>query len=727
MAKKSATKVAGGGDGVPSGEGVIPSRSTRAATKKAAGHVAAPAEPPVQAPAKQAPKPKGTGKKNSKPKPEEPARAGAPKAPMHPAPLSSQTITVETLPSRPRPSTATKKSDTPVNNVPASVLSGVSAQDIEKMRQLVAIFDTSTSAQHATDDSAAAGHDRKPADSIPTAPLSGRTSNDTPGTKPITKSQGKRKELHPEPGQQVKQGTSVNVFTDTTDVPAAGNDGASPIRKKRKTPAANPAASEAPTRTSAPLGAKPGNDLNRVPVDQQAYAGMEHLLSSQSTQQRRLSHYGMRGESICGTDEELCPANGKSANPAFSSTNNATVITPTPLKSALKNPKSHFEIDLTKSPDVGYAQNDSTVLPTPSRPNKPRTSAAQPTEKTPATSTARKARTLVTPDRERETSVHSVVSSDSEESSVRDDEEVQEENDENDESYEDEPESAEGEGESDEGENFDEEEMPGPAAGDDQEDLDDDDDAGSGGVSEDGHTAGEPAATEPEAAVPEADAGDLDGGRKSVVPYMFDKEAQDRLGAIRDATHGLRSGLFGAPMRKTILPFKPSCFQVDEDHNGIAPVFYSSNDNDMFCCREKPDFLNSPKKAILVNLRMFESFSKGWGVVAVPAVEGKENNIIGYVHDPKIVLRELLGTTHIVQANLLWDDVWDFGTTVVAMGRVRWIAQSCPRRDGINVTTLRPDTTTRSPTDQRPGGERFTGTVIGQDVEKKNKAKGPRR
>ncbi|RPA83742.1 hypothetical protein BJ508DRAFT_304277 [Ascobolus immersus RN42] len=150
-------------------------------------------------------------------------------------------------------------------------------------------------------------------------------------------------------------------------------------------------------------------------------------------------------------------------------------------------------------------------------------------------------------------------------------------------------------------------------------------------------------------------------------PYIYDQEAQAKL---VDPPTGYR-----------ISVFRPICHYVEKDHAGTLPVFYSSNDNDLSCVatRFPPTHLGTarPSTPIKVQLRMFRSFSAGWGPVAVDV--DNPDNIIAYLRPENDKVRGLLGGTHRLSGDLAWDSVMPFGAAgTIAFGRVKYTSKTCP-------------------------------------------------
>ncbi|RPA72372.1 hypothetical protein BJ508DRAFT_314795 [Ascobolus immersus RN42] len=191
---------------------------------------------------------------------------------------------------------------------------------------------------------------------------------------------------------------------------------------------------------------------------------------------------------------------------------------------------------------------------------------------------------------------------------------------------------------------------------------------------------------------------------KRIEAYLFDTEATRRLAEINEQ----KIEQYGQPMKRTVT-FRPTCYYSDDEHSGSCQVVYISNDNDLSCVQNKPDFsAATPESPLLVRIRMFEFFTQGWGPVVVPAEEGKEKDIMGYVKDPKDIVRGLLSGTHQLYGNLCWEETLDFGATTIVQGRIKFSCSTCPARSASSNKVERPDDeSVQKPSDQAHGGSRF--------------------
>ncbi|RPA74829.1 hypothetical protein BJ508DRAFT_418411 [Ascobolus immersus RN42] len=200
--------------------------------------------------------------------------------------------------------------------------------------------------------------------------------------------------------------------------------------------------------------------------------------------------------------------------------------------------------------------------------------------------------------------------------------------------------------------------------------------------------------------------------RTATVPYPFDAKARERADEYNDYATGADTFLIP---KRTMTTFVPICFYDDHQHTGETGVVYSSNDNDFSCCPEKPSL--SIGKVMEVKIKMFQSFTRGWGPVAVPIsyTQGNEGMLIGYLMDRDDTIRGLLSSTHQMIGHLVWDKLLRFGTTSIAHGRIKFSTTTCPGHGtdaGSASETghnrhLKPADTVRLPEDQKTGGGRY--------------------
>ncbi|RPA70690.1 hypothetical protein BJ508DRAFT_336905 [Ascobolus immersus RN42] len=168
-------------------------------------------------------------------------------------------------------------------------------------------------------------------------------------------------------------------------------------------------------------------------------------------------------------------------------------------------------------------------------------------------------------------------------------------------------------------------------------------------------------------------------------PYELDDQAKERFqaGGVHDPADlpGFRKP------RLRITSFVPVCYYRHNQHHGEAAIYWSSNDNDLSCMELLPDFSVTPQAPTKVSVRMFESFTNGWGPVCVGIDKETVTNIFCYVDDKDDIIRGLLSGTHVVLGHICWDrGSQSFGTTTIQFGRLRWKATNCPGH-GISPNT----------------------------------------
>lgn len=183
------------------------------------------------------------------------------------------------------------------------------------------------------------------------------------------------------------------------------------------------------------------------------------------------------------------------------------------------------------------------------------------------------------------------------------------------------------------------------------------------------------------------------------------------------------------PMRKSFSTYRPTCLWSEQEHKGTLPLLCkfnsirfpfkerklivwpadSSNDNDLSCVPTKPDFTKGTEDdPLVVGIRMFESFTKGWGPVIVSTAPGEEGLIMGYIQDNGDLLRGLLGASHSLEGKVVWRKTMEFGTTMIVFGSVEYRALTCPGNSHEFTRAHVPgDSETNKPSDQRVGGNRY--------------------